>query len=58
MNADHLRHYRAPGTNLQLDLQNDVLVSEDGQVFPIENGVPLLVWPPELSDQDTRTRNA
>jgi ubiquinone/menaquinone biosynthesis C-methylase UbiE len=58
INSNHLCYYRAHGTNFKLELQNNILVSVDSQKFTIKNGVPDLVWPPDLSNQERLTRNA
>jgi ubiquinone/menaquinone biosynthesis C-methylase UbiE len=57
MQPSDVQYYRAPQSQAPLRLENDHLVSSDGRLFPIENGVPNLVWPPELSEIEARTRN-
>jgi ubiquinone/menaquinone biosynthesis C-methylase UbiE len=52
-----VQHYRAPQSHAPLRLEQDCLVSTDGRRFSIENGVPNLLWPPELSDIEARTKN-
>jgi ubiquinone/menaquinone biosynthesis C-methylase UbiE len=52
-----VQHYRAPQSHAPLRLEQDCLVSTDGRRFSIENGVPNLLWPPELSDVEARTKN-
>jgi len=48
--------YRAPDTGLPLSVQDDSLISADGSVFPVIEGIPNLVWPQELSDQEHKTQ--
>jgi ubiquinone/menaquinone biosynthesis C-methylase UbiE len=40
-----------------LRLQDDHLVSAEGRRFAIEDGVPNLLWPPQLSEIEARTKN-
>jgi ubiquinone/menaquinone biosynthesis C-methylase UbiE len=57
MQPSDLQYYRAPQSYAPLRLDGDHLVSSDGQSFPIENGVPNLLWPPELSEIEAKTKN-
>jgi ubiquinone/menaquinone biosynthesis C-methylase UbiE len=52
-----VQHYRAPQTGMPLRLDGDHLVSSDGSRFAIENGVPNLLWPPELAEIEKKTRD-
>jgi ubiquinone/menaquinone biosynthesis C-methylase UbiE len=52
-----VRHYRAPQTGMPLQLDGDGLVSSDGSRFAIENGVPNLLWPLELSGIEKKTKD-
>jgi ubiquinone/menaquinone biosynthesis C-methylase UbiE len=52
-----VQHYRSPQSHAPLRVDGDRLVSSDGQHFPIENGIPNLLWPPELSEIEARTKN-
>jgi ubiquinone/menaquinone biosynthesis C-methylase UbiE len=56
MNPADIHHYRAPGTHSPLKIEGDELVSAEGRRFPIEQGVPNLLWPPELSAVEAQTK--
>src|SRR5262249_51124157 len=66
MDPSSIQHYRCPQSHSPLRLVNAVrhgkaihsgdLVSEEGRRFAIEAGVPNLMWPPELSEIETRTK--
>lgn len=56
MNSSELKLYRAPATHATLTLDGDCLVSADGQRFPVEDGVPNFLWPPELGDRESKTK--
>jgi ubiquinone/menaquinone biosynthesis C-methylase UbiE len=57
MDASEVQFYRSPAFHSSLSLRGDCLVSAEGHQFPIENGVPNLLWPPELSAIETKTKN-
>ena len=57
MQPSDLQYYRAPQSYAALRLDGDHLVSSDGHRFPVENGVPNLLWPPELSEIEAKTKN-
>src|SRR5215467_4321576 len=58
--------YRCPGTGESLSLKSEILegdqvisgslVSASGTSFPIEGGVPNLVWPQQLAQTDENVR--
>ena len=48
--------YRAPVTLAPLRLEGSYLVCEDGLRFAIEDGVPNLLWPPKLDEDEARTK--
>jgi ubiquinone/menaquinone biosynthesis C-methylase UbiE len=50
--------YRAPQSLAPLRLEGSRLVSEDGEQFEIDNGVPDLTWPKSLSAGEERTKSA
>jgi ubiquinone/menaquinone biosynthesis C-methylase UbiE len=56
MDSSEVQLYRSPASHSMLNLQGDSLVSAEGQRFPIESGVPNLLWPPDLSDIETKTK--
>jgi ubiquinone/menaquinone biosynthesis C-methylase UbiE len=56
MNSADIAFYRAPESHAKLELRGEALVAPDGHVFPIESGVPNLVWPPELSAIEQKTK--
>src|SRR5262249_34953051 len=66
MDPSSIQHYRCPQSHSPLRLVNAVrhgkaihsgdLVSEEGRRFAIEARVPNLMWPPELSEIETRTK--
>jgi ubiquinone/menaquinone biosynthesis C-methylase UbiE len=55
MNPASFQNYRAPQTHSPLELDGGELVSPEGRRFPIEDGVPNLLWPPELSAIEAQT---
>src|SRR5258708_896642 len=57
MQPSDVPYYRAPQSHAPLRLDGDHLVSSDGQRFPIENGVPSLLWPPQLSEIEAKTKS-
>lgn len=57
MNPSDVEYYRAPQTHAKLRLEGDKLVSDDGDTFTTENGVPNLLWPPELSAIEAKTKS-
>ncbi len=57
MDSSEVERYRAPGSHSALSLVGDHLVSAEGQRFSIENGVPNLLWPPELSEIEAKTKS-
>jgi ubiquinone/menaquinone biosynthesis C-methylase UbiE len=57
MNPADVQYYRAPQSHAELRLEGDHLVTSDGRRFSIENGVPNLVWPPELSEIEAKTKS-
>ena len=57
MNPSDLQFYRAPQTHTLLRLEDDHLVSAESNRFSIENGIPNLLWPPELSAIEAKTKN-
>ena len=52
-----VQYYRAPESHSILRMENDRLVSADGHHFSIENGVPNLLWPRELSAIEAKTKS-
>src|SRR4051794_9610806 len=56
MNPSELQYYRAPQSLTPLSLQGNDLVSADGRRFAVEDGIPNLLWPPQLSDIESRTK--
>jgi ubiquinone/menaquinone biosynthesis C-methylase UbiE len=57
MDSSEIQLYRSPASHSELRLEGGFLVSAEGWRFPIENGVPNLLWPPELSDIETKTKS-
>jgi ubiquinone/menaquinone biosynthesis C-methylase UbiE len=49
--------YRSPATHSPLRLEGDELVSAEGRRFRIDDGVPNLLWPPELSAIEAKTKS-
>jgi len=47
----------APQSHTPLRLDDDHRVFTDGRRFSIEPGVANLLWPPELSEIETKTKN-
>ncbi len=57
MSAYDFSEYRAPASLSPLArTADDRLESAEGHAFPIENGVPNLIWPPELSMIEAKTK--
>lgn len=56
MNPSSVEFYRSPETHSPLRLEGDELVSIEGHRFPVVNGVPNLLWPPELSSIEEKTK--
>ena len=56
MNPSDVAFYRAPESRAKLELRGAALVAPDGHSFPIEDGVPNLVWPLALSAIEQRTK--
>lgn len=49
--------YRSPATQSLLRLDGAYLVSAEGYRFPIDNGVPDLIWPQVLDAAEEKTKN-
>jgi ubiquinone/menaquinone biosynthesis C-methylase UbiE len=49
--------YRSPATRSLLRFDGAALVSAEGHRFPIDNGVPNLIWPPVLSAADEKKKS-
>jgi ubiquinone/menaquinone biosynthesis C-methylase UbiE len=56
MTRSSAQYYRSPETHSPLKLEDGYLVSVEGRRFAIENGVPNLLWPPELSAIEAKTK--
>jgi ubiquinone/menaquinone biosynthesis C-methylase UbiE len=56
MTPSDVQYYCSPETLSPLKLEGGHLVSAEGRTFAIENGVPNLLWPPELSSIEARTK--
>jgi len=56
MDISSVQYYRAPETHSPLKLDRAELVSTEGHRFAIENGIPNLLWPPELSAIEAKTK--
>ncbi|MGB7173752.1 MAG: class I SAM-dependent methyltransferase [Candidatus Acidiferrales bacterium] len=56
MGPSSIEFYRSPDTHSPLRLDGAELVSAEGQRFAVDNGVPNLVWPPELSAIEDKTK--
>jgi ubiquinone/menaquinone biosynthesis C-methylase UbiE len=56
MDSSEVQLYRSPASHSTLSLKGDSLVSAEGQQFSIENGVPNLLWPPDLSNVEKKTK--
>lgn len=52
-----LEFYRSPATESLLRLDGAALVSAEGHRFPIDNGIPNLIWPQVLGEADEKTQN-
>jgi ubiquinone/menaquinone biosynthesis C-methylase UbiE len=48
--------YRSPETLSPLRLDGEELVSAEGNRFPVVDSVPNLLWPPDLSAIETKTK--
>ena len=57
MKPSDAEYYRAPESHAALRLEGDHLVAADGGRFPVENGVPNLLWPPSLSEIEAKTKS-
>jgi ubiquinone/menaquinone biosynthesis C-methylase UbiE len=57
MDPSTVQYYRAPETHSALKLDGGHLISAEGRRFPIEKGVPNLLWPPELSAIEVKTKD-
>jgi ubiquinone/menaquinone biosynthesis C-methylase UbiE len=51
------QYYRSPEALSPLRLDGNHLISAEGRRFPIENGIPNLLWPPELTAIEARTKS-
>ena len=56
MDPFSVEFYCSPETHSPLELVRGELVSAEGRRFSVENGVPNLLWPPELSAIETKTK--
>jgi ubiquinone/menaquinone biosynthesis C-methylase UbiE len=56
MDSFEVQLYRSPAFLSTLSLKGDCLVSAEGHHFPIEDRVPNLLWPPDLSDIEKKTK--
>jgi len=56
MNPSSIEFYRSPETHSPLELVGGDLVSAEGYRFAVEDGVPNLIWPPELSAIESKTK--
>jgi ubiquinone/menaquinone biosynthesis C-methylase UbiE len=56
MDPASVAFYCSPETHSPLQLDGSVLVSREGRRFPIDAGVPNLVWPLELSSIERKTK--
>ena len=56
MYPSSIEFYRSPENHSPLRLDGGELVSAEGRRFPVDNGVPNLVWPPELSEIEAKTK--
>jgi ubiquinone/menaquinone biosynthesis C-methylase UbiE len=56
VDASEAAFYRAPESLAQLRLDGEKLVSENGHEFEVENGVPNLLWPPQLHASEAQTK--
>lgn len=45
---------KCPDTGLQFDWHNGVLTRSDGKIFPDQDGIASLVYPPMLADNDEK----
>jgi ubiquinone/menaquinone biosynthesis C-methylase UbiE len=57
MKLSDLQYYCAPQSHALLRMEDNCLVATDGHRFSIENDVPNLLWPPELSEIEAKTKN-
>jgi ubiquinone/menaquinone biosynthesis C-methylase UbiE len=51
-----VQYYCCPETHSPLKLERGELVSAEGRRFAVENGVPNLLWPPDLSAIEAKTK--
>jgi ubiquinone/menaquinone biosynthesis C-methylase UbiE len=56
MDSSDIKLYRSPASHSTLTLVGDELQSAEGHRFPIEGGVPNFLWPPTLSDRESKTK--
>jgi ubiquinone/menaquinone biosynthesis C-methylase UbiE len=56
MNPSDAQYYRSPESLTPLLLEGSSLVSAEGHRFPIENGIPNLLWPTRLSPIEAKTK--
>ena len=56
MQPSDVQYYCAPQSHAPFHLDGDHLVSSDGRRFSIENGVPNLLWPPQLSEIEAKAK--
>jgi ubiquinone/menaquinone biosynthesis C-methylase UbiE len=56
MNPASAQYYRSPDTHSPLTLDHGELVSAEGRRFAIEHGVPNLLWPPDLTAIEAKTK--
>lgn len=57
MKLSDLQYFRDPESHGPLRLEDNLLVSPEGHRFAIENGVPNLLWPPQLSEIEAKTKS-
>jgi ubiquinone/menaquinone biosynthesis C-methylase UbiE len=57
MTPEALSYYRSPETLSELNRSGDHLVSAEGHRFALEQGVPNLIWPPQLPDIEAKTKS-
>ena len=57
MKPSDIQYYCAPQSHVPLHMDGNHLVATDGRRFAIENGVPNLLWPPELSEVEAKTKS-
>jgi ubiquinone/menaquinone biosynthesis C-methylase UbiE len=57
MDPSSIEFYRSPDSHSPLQLQAEELISAEGRRFAIIDGVPNLVWPPELTARENKTKS-